>query len=328
MDFTNEIVAAVTKRQTFGRTAQSKDTLHVGFGFDAAYVRPMGVSLTSIVVNNPNIHIHTHLFASSLSDGDLLKFESLVNKYLNLEISLYHVDDKIINMLPVKQYLPLATYFRLMMPIILPDIDRLLYLDSDILCLGSISEILEIDMESKTALVISDINRTAYKRIEALALKSEKYFNAGIMLIDCKRWNEKKFSEKALSLLCNSPDRFLYLDQDVLNLILEDDSKYIDKEWNYIRGEYALPSNIKLLHCTAHPKPWKILCNSKEQSLFLRYETLSPWRGTPLEYPTTYREAKKYSKQLFKQKFFKDSLFWYKNYLIMKIRSKMYRHKS
>jgi Lipopolysaccharide biosynthesis proteins, LPS:glycosyltransferases len=301
----------------------SPNTLHIGFGFDAAYVRPVGVSLTSIAGNNSNTSIHAHLFNSSLAEEDLLKFEALVKQYPNLKIDLYHVNEKVINMLPIQQYLPLAIYFRLTMPLVLPDIARLLYLDSDVLCLGNLSEIAKIDMDCKTVLVVSDVSHIANKRIEALALKSGKYFNSGVMMIDIKKWNKQKASERAFSMLCNSSTKFRYFDQDVLNLILEDNSKYIDKKWNFIRGKDTLPPNINLLHCTAHPKPWKILCNSQTQSLFLHYENLSPWKGTALEYPTTYTEARQYSKHLFKNKFFKDSFVWYKKYLSMKINCKM-----
>jgi lipopolysaccharide biosynthesis glycosyltransferase len=326
MDFSTEIKAAVTKRQTFGRSAQAPGVLHVGFGFDAAYVRPMGVSLTSIVVNNPDISIHAHLFYSLLGEGDLLKLEALVKRYTNLTIGLYEVNDQIFNMLPVQQYLPLSIYFRLMMPLILPELDKILYLDSDVLCLGDIAGVLNICMDDKTVLVVSDVNSTANKRIEALGLKSGKYFNSGVMLIDVKKWNTQKISEKTLSLLLECPDKFSYFDQDALNIILENYSQYIDKQFNFILGKDEIPSGIKLLHCTAHPKPWKIQCTSKAQPLFLNYERLSPWSGTPLEYPTIYSEARRYSKLLFKNRRIKESIIWYKNYLIMKIKAQRCRH--
>jgi lipopolysaccharide biosynthesis glycosyltransferase len=325
MDFKNEIITAVNKRQAFGQSSQTPGTLQLGFGFDAAYVRSMGVSLTSIVVNNPGINIHAHLFNSSLNEGDLLKLEALVKQYSNLGVSLYNVNDKIINMLPVQQYLSLSTYFRLMMPIMLPKLEKILYLDSDILCLGDISGIIGMDLEGQTALVVHDVDHVAHKRVEALSLKSGKYFNAGIMLIDIKKWNTQRISEQALELLCKSPDKFNYLDQDVLNIILESKSRYIDKQFNFILEKEEIPSNIKLLHCTAHPKPWKIQCTSKVQSLFLHYEGLSPWSGIPLEYPTIYSEARRYSKLLFKNRCIKESIVWYKKYLIMKFKAKKRR---
>lgn len=323
MNFSNEIKAAVIKRQTFGRSAQVPGILHVGFGFDAAYVRPMGVSLTSIVINNPDINIHAHLFYSSLGEGDLLKLEAFIRQYSNLVISLYEVNDQIFTMLPVKQYLPLSTYFRLMIPLILPELEKILYLDSDVLCLGNLSGILNVNLDNKTVLVVSDIDSTANARIEALGLKSGKYFNAGVMLIDIQKWNIQKISEQALSLLCKFPDKFIYLDQDVLNILLENNAKYIDDKFNSIMGKGEISSGIILLHCTAHPKPWKIHCISKAQSLFLHYEQLSPWSGTPLEYPTIYSEARRYSKLLFTKGRIKESIVWYKNYLIMKIKTKI-----
>lgn len=325
MDLSGKINAAVTKYQTLGRMAQDKDILHIGYGFDVAYVRPMGVSLTSIAVNNPDICIHAHLFNNSLGDGDLLKFETLIKQYPNLRISLYHVDDTVINMLPTKKKWSLAIYFRLMMPIVLNDIDRLLYLDSDVLCLGGLSELMKLDIENKTALVVSDVDRTAPKRIKALELKSGKYFNSGIMIIDIKKWNEQEVSEQTCAMLCNSSIKFSFFDQDVLNLILENKVKYIEKNWNLLLTPENdnIPPNVNLLHCTAGPKPWKIFCYSNSQPLFLHYQDISPWRGTPLLYPQDHREAKMYAKLLFKKRIIKDALVWYKNYVVMKINEKI-----
>lgn len=325
MDFTSKIVKAVNKCQTFGQSTQGSGIMHIGYGFDAAYVRPMGVSLTSIAVNNPNINIHAHLFYSSLGNGDLIKFERMVECYPHLSISLYNVDDQIIKMLPVKRYLPLATYFRLMMPNILTEIDKMLYLDSDVLCLGDIAEIMELDLNDKTAFTISDVNFIASKRIEALSLNLGKYFNAGIMLINIKKWNAQNISEKAFSLLCKTPDKFSFLDQDVLNIVLENDTQYIDKKWNFVLTSDNIPSDVKFLHCVSHPKPWKIFCQSKSQSLFLHYESLSPWSGSGLDDPTTYREARQYARFLFNNGSIKEALIWYKTYLIMKLKTKL-RH--
>jgi lipopolysaccharide biosynthesis glycosyltransferase len=324
MDYTNEIIAAVSKLQTLGNPASGPETLHVGFGFDANYARPMGVSLTSIAVNNPTTNIHAHLFSRLLGDEELVKLEALVEQHPHLGISLYEVNDTIVTTFPIRRDVSLAMYFRIMMPIVLTELDKLLYLDSDVFCLDDISGIMKIDMEGKTALVVSDIDSSTIRRIEALSLQSGQYFNSGVMMIDIKQWNAHKISEQFFYLNSKYLDKFVFVDQDQLNIALENKVKYMDKSWNFVLDKDDVTpaevfSNIKLIHFANHPKPWKVHCTSPAQPLFLQYQRLSPWNEVFLEYPKTYKEARKYSELLYKKRRFKESLVWYKKYLMMKI---------
>lgn len=191
----------------------------------------------------------------------------------------------------VGAYYTIETNYRLM---ILSDIftnyDKILYLDCDILIEGDISGIFDIDMDGKAAVAVKDHSMMckqlclspifienepySFKNYckDVLNIKNyEMYFNAGVTMFDLKVCLAQGFTfEKASNILQSR--YFVYNDQDVLNIILEDNVKYIDEAWNYLNSydEYCRNSNadiqdmyIKIhrknpviIHFLGYDKPW------------------------------------------------------------------------
>jgi lipopolysaccharide biosynthesis glycosyltransferase len=307
-----EIKNNVIKQDFFGNLSDAKNQFHIGLGINADFVRPMGVLITSISTNNPDILISFHVFKSFIIQDDILKLKLLTDKFKNISIQIYHVNEEVIIYLPTNKIFPLATYFRMLMPIVLDDLNSLLYLDSDIVCLNNISELTKIDLTDYICAVIQDIDSD--KSLKRLELNKKQYFNSGVMLINIKRWNEQNISEKSFELLPTRP--FLCFDQDVLNIILENKACYLPIKWNCATKWET--KDIVFLHYMAHPKPWYAIYKEEAQKHYLQYEKLSPWVDQPLILPTFFREARLYAKLLQKRGEYGKSLFWYAKYIVMK----------
>jgi lipopolysaccharide biosynthesis glycosyltransferase len=285
----------------------------------------MGVSAISLAVNNPEIRLRIHVFASSISEEDAAHLESIPERYPQVEIHLYDVDAGRLSSLPTLERYPLAIYFRLMMPVVLPEAGRLLYLDSDILCLGSLEPLLDLPMDGWISAAAPDAERTAKRRILALGMASGAYFNSGVMLLNVRKWNEERITQRTVEMLAATPERFLLPDQDVLNLLLEGHTHYLPRTWNtMLSGDESL-EGVHLLHCAAHPKPWRVACSSRVQPIYLKYEDLSPWKGMPLEQPVDYREARWYARALLRKGRFIKGLGWYLRAGGMKFQKKVIR---
>lgn len=300
--------------------------LHIGFGIDAAFARPLGVTITSIIVNNPQTEIIFHVFASTINEEDLQRLHMLESKYDNIKLLIYRIDDSAIAMLPTQFSYSLATYFRLMMPIILPGLKNLLYLDADIICLQNLNGLFGIDMSDSLATVIQDVDRVAEEKSRELELKYKKYFNAGVMCINITKWNEARISEQAIEILASSPGKYSLLDQDVLNILMDGKVKWLPRQFNFMPPKKETPaldlSDVILLHCANIPKPWKEACNSVTQQYFLHYQEVSPWAGTPLIMPTYYQEARRYAYKMWHLGNKGKAVYWMIQYIIMKFKEK------
>lgn len=305
--------------------------VHIGFGTDAAYARPMGVSLTSIAVNNPEVPLVFHVFESSIAAADIERLKLLAKDYPNISLKLYQVDEDVIAHLPTLKHFTLAMYFRLMMPLVLENIDRILYLDSDILCLNDITELRDLSFDRFICAAALDEKYVRDEKVIELDLKSGNYFNSGVLFMNIAKWREEKISEQVFSVLESARNELSLPDQDALNLILEGKVLYLPSWWNFLPDMYRdladdnmdSRNNIIFLHCTFHPKPWKAACRSSLQTYYLMYEQKSPWLDQNLLPPATYREARYYANKLLRQGNAAGALFWYGKYLTMKISTKL-----
>lgn len=294
-------------------TDRIQTEFNIGFGINAAYARYMGVTITSIAKNNPDLALTCHVFANSIEQIDINRLK-LLSKQYQIDIILYLIDDRHFQGLPTKRYLPIPTYFRFILPKVV-NADRVLYLDSDIICLKSIMPLVELDLEDNITATVTDIRYTATTRSKAL--HTARYFNAGVLLIDIKKWNQNKISEQALEMLFETPDHFEFLDQDALNVLLDGKSKFINKNWNYILLEKNRNGSHDaiLLHCAANPKPWTALYDQKNKSVYFDYEKISPWAGLPLQLPNHYHDMRPYSKKLWREGKYKESMIWLAKYI-------------
>ncbi|WP_443935744.1 glycosyltransferase family 8 protein, partial [Phascolarctobacterium faecium] len=128
-----------------------------------------------------------------------------------------------------------VSYFRLYMTKVLKKITRyFLYLDADLMCINSMEAFKKIDLEGKVLAAVSDLPEAVQTRSDFLGLKSGKYFNSGVLWIDTKKWEENSITEKAFSYQGRDPKSFTCHDQDVLNLVMDGDIKFIDEKFNHL----------------------------------------------------------------------------------------------
>jgi len=327
MDLAATIANCITVKAQFGTNYDDPNKLSIGFGINAKYARPMGVAITSIAINNPEIYLDFHILSSSIEQDDLERLKKLSAQFTNILITIYLVDDSFISHLPITKHIPLPMYYRLFMPFVLKGKDRVLYLDADVLCQNKIAELLYLDMKTYPAAVISDIEKTAIKQSKVLSLQSKAYFNSGVMLINVEQWLTKVVTEQVLAFFANSSIKVSYPDQDALNLILENNKIMLPRKWNYLLtndNNDDIPNDVVFLHCTVSPKPWDITCirNTQAYRCYYHYESLSLWSGLPLIPPSTHSDARRYAKRLISVWNIIPGIFWYCKYLKMKYSGK------
>lgn len=298
----------------------AKDDLHIAFGIDANFAKGMGVCMASIILNNQSERINFHIFTDGINQEDIDRLK-ILTKYENAKITMYYINKKVFKSFPTSVGWTYATYYRFIMGNVLYGyVNKILYLDADILCIGSLKKLLEIDMGNSIIIGICDFLENFKIRMEELEIKNGKYFNAGVMYIDVNKWYQEKISERAMQLLRDDPKRYKSLDQDVLNVLLDGKVFFVDKKWDYMydtmRMKHQLPEGIILIHFTGD-KPWQSWTQHHSLARYYgEYIYKSPWNDTPLQEPVTYKEKRKMAKSYSKKKEYLLALKWYLKYLV------------
>ena len=128
-------------------------------------------------------------------------------------------------------------YLRLFLPELLPDCDWVLYADVDTLWFRDPCELWELRDESKSVCWVRDLEvaqiETGWwaKEKGIPNVRKEKYACSGIALINLKRWRKTDFIGRMQTFL-KTHGCPLHHDQDIMNFLLEDDSRMIGEEWN------------------------------------------------------------------------------------------------
>lgn len=304
----------------FGREKPAPGAVHVVFGIDKNYVRPMGVLMTSIWEHNQNIAIH--VFSDSVEEEDILRIRVTAEKYGEV-CTIHFVDGAPFQSLPTTRTWTKATYFRFIAgEYFYQRIERIIYLDADMLCVGSLRSVYEVDMREKHIAAVKDSGLPP-GRLERISHIGDGYFNAGFLLIDTKKWHDGYVFSRAMELLRADPERYEALDQDVLNLIYSNKVLWLGKQYNQENNtEDRYPEDTVIIHYTATPKPWLSWYFCRGENLWAKAAALSEWRDIPvLSVPGTAREIRLLSRASFQRRELAKGIQWYLKYLGSKIQS-------
>jgi len=270
---------------------------------DANYLMPSGVLLKSLCEHNAQEEINVHLIVdNSVTQIQKEQLQKVISGYDKKKLFYYHIDGDLFTNYPnlKNHYLSKAAYYRLFLTDILPsEIDKVLYLDCDMLVLKSLKDMWEVDMSNyavaaiEDALVSYDIlcyNRLRYK-------PSKLYFNSGVMLINLKYWRETNALQQFMDYLKNYSDRVVSHDQDILNVIFQDKKLLLPITYNLQEGfllkkryfyyrdyedkffEYV--KDPVILHYNIH-KPWQKGCDHPRKEMFWKIQAQTIWKDMPL----------------------------------------------
>ena len=158
---------------------------HVTCNTDDNYLQHCCAMLCSLFENNQEMRFHVHLLTHSLAADSKLFLNSLCQRYGH-EISVYNVEESKLNGVKFRKNRPLtkAAYYRILLPEILHEnIERVLYLDCDIIVLGSVKELYEIDLSEYALAACQDA--CPYISVLSIILPSGKIPPPYIMLFLC-----------------------------------------------------------------------------------------------------------------------------------------------
>ncbi|MBT0727413.1 glycosyltransferase [Rosenbergiella australiborealis] len=309
--------------------------LHVGWGADGDFLLGCQISMASVITNNPEVCCHFHLFSNDISQLDQQKLFHLAQQYA-LVITLYTLDNDYFAQLPTNRLWSAAIYYRFIMAQVLAQsADRMLYLDADVICQGSITELLELDLSSTVAAVVPERDATWWAhQAKVLGCKAlaQGYFNSGVMLLNLESWRREGILEQVLMLAANPEiqGKLTFYDQDLLNLALIDKKIFLNSAYN---TQYSLnyelnevkrkrfTSQCIFIHFIGPTKPWHLWAQYASAEAFQKAKADSPWNSEPLQQPTSTYQYRYCYKHLTKQKKRLKGYGYFLRYLLRKLLS-------
>lgn len=270
--------------------------IHIVCNIDSNYVEHCGVMLSSLLLHNPGEAFQVHILHMGLTPEDKTRLSGLTRKH-PVTFSFYDIPTALLAGFPIKQsdHLSLASYLRIFMPELLPaDIDKVLYLDCDLIVTDSVAGLWETDV---TGVAVAGVEERPPFDIEAPDRlgypRQNSYFNAGVMLINLKRWREMDFTTLGKQYIIENSGKIVHHDQDVINALLNDRKQLISIRWNLMdfflltkpdiqkRRTDDLNRAVKhpaIIHFTGSRKPWLHNCDSPFRKLYLKTAAEGGWQ--------------------------------------------------
>ncbi len=270
------------------------------FATDNNYAPYLCVSVASMLANASTDYFYRiYVLTTDLDPCIERKIRNCITDNASIEfMSLANELDKIQSMFHLRDYYSKETYYRIFIPNLFPQYDKVLYLDCDIVVLGDISELYNTDIGGSYVGAVQEEVMSEVKVFgdyveKALDIPCGDYFSAGILLMNTKLLRENSFEEKFVDLL----NRFKFTvtqDQDYLNVLCRGKVRYIDLGWNKtaFRNPEFDDGDLRIVHYKIHWKPWHYDGVLYEE-FFWKYAVETEFYDMLLEQRKSYSDAQK-----------------------------------
>ena len=243
----------------------NKKEIPIFFAVDDGYVPFLAVTIQSIIDNSKEENLYNiRILYTNISKENITKIKKLTKENIKIEfVDLNYYIDRIKDKLYTRDYYSKSTYFRLFLPNLYPQYNKILYLDSDVVLLDDVAKLYNINIKNSLIGAVPDeiVGFTPEYRqyVErVVGVDSYKhYFNAGVLLMNLKELREFRFQEKFLYLL-EKNTYSVAQDQDYLNRICKGRVHFINVVWDKmpIARKSIHIKDIKLIHYNFAHKPW------------------------------------------------------------------------
>lgn len=264
-----------------------------------------GVLLCSLFENNRAEDITVYVIHDeSFSSENRFALENLAKDYAK-RIVFCSITENDTAMFPIKQSfqidIDIAAYYRLFIPVLLPDtVDKVLYLDSDMVVVKNIRDVYDSDISTCAVGVCKDIycdNPMVYNNL--MYSHNLGYFNSGMLLMNLSYWRNNKVFDRCIEFISKYPERLHFPDQDLLNAVLVKEKKFLPLKynlqtnflmkacplfWDDVQEVEEAIHNPSIIHFLGRYKPWHIECYHPYQPVFYKYQQLTQWKDIQPKY--------------------------------------------
>ncbi len=263
----------------------------VVFATDNAYCQHLAVALLSLLEHNPHRALDVRVICIGVDDVNKSRLAA-VGESAGRAIRFIDFDPKPYVGFRVDGHISWASYARIFIPkLIDAEIDRVLYLDSDILVLGAIDPLLDADLGGRP---VAGVRQPLADRGSDLGIPGDRpYVNAGVLVLDLAAWRREGLTERLVKFIEANPARLKFHDQDAINACFHDRMMTLDFRWN-VHHHVVGPSpetlglteadrreilrNARIVHFTTSSKPWHFMNEHPFKRDYWRVLGRTPYR--------------------------------------------------
>jgi lipopolysaccharide biosynthesis glycosyltransferase len=277
-------------------------TIHISCAADAAYVPHSAAMLHSVIeqAHDRTVHIH-YLHGPRFPETAITLLTKMVVRSGGL-ISFMCIPDERIMDLAGRGHQTSPTWYRIFLPELLPDVDRILYLDCDVIATDPIADLWRIDLSRHYIAAVTNVFEPYYlDRIAVLGLSGpEAYFNAGVVLLNLDLMRRDDCTRLLMDYAINNRERLMWVDQDTLNVVLGHRRLALHPRWNCMNSVMEFPWSGKVFGDEAveearrNPairhfegpsinKPWHYMCEQSNRELYFAHRRQTPWPKVEIE---------------------------------------------
>lgn len=256
------------------------------------YVMPSIVMLQSLFIHNP-APIDVYVIQSDLTANNIELMRRLIEKH-NGTMHIISIPQAVFENAHTSIHITKESYYRLLAQELLPgELERVLYLDVDLIITGNLSQLYNDDMRQDgkacffTVCEGPGVSRQEWQTYDALSIPHEyRYFNSGVLLMNISLLREKTKVQTMLDFIEQHGDTLKYHDQDTLNALFYDKVKYLD--WHiynqtilHIKDKQEAKlrlQNAEIIHYAGSDKPWNYDYKSWYFPLFWKYARQAGYR--------------------------------------------------
>lgn len=286
--------------------------LTIACAADDSFAMPMAVMLNSALKNvSNNQQVQIFAIDGGIKESNKKKIlESLGNK--SVVFNWIKAPDSLPDNLPiakdVQPHLNKSAYYRLIFARILPDeVDKLIYLDSDLVVLGDLNKLWAIEITDNYVMAAQDCgipfvsSPYGIKKYAELNIPADqKYFNSGVLVMNIAKWRSEDIEVKLFQYLEEYRADVQHHDQEAMNAVFTGKWGEISPQWNqtpllfgysswkespYQELDYANAINDPcIVHFASNAKPWNSFEKHPRRDLFFEYLDMTAWSGWRLNF--------------------------------------------
>lgn len=289
--------------------------MNVIYAANENYAKLVWISVCSLLENNKNCRIKVYLISDNITEESIRSIEKMVEEY--------HGELVVLDFYKITYGLENAgifsgsktTYARLFIPNIIPE-DKLLYLDCDTLIMGALDDVWNLDISD---VYVAGVQDTVVPHIrQGIGLEySDKYLNAGILLMNIKKMRKDNLQKKFVGYIKEMHGSVPCHDQGVINHVCRNNivvlplvynvmtpvfqyssdeiMKFYELEGYYTDSEIQEARNKpKIIHFTAgwFIRPWFLGSKHPYAEIYNKYYDISPWKNVSRDKGTIHKKIR------------------------------------
>lgn len=329
---------AVKETIIIGKPHPEKKAFCIALSGTDNYIPYLGLTMMSVYQYNKQLPMAFHLFVNGLPDTDRKRLCEAAEMMGN-PIYVHLMNDTAFQSLVFGEKTAVFFYRFVLANLLEAESDRVLYLDGDIMCCGSLQKLADMDLGQAIAAVAPD--RLQKKQMRQIGTTG--FFNAGAMLIHISEWVRQDIFHKVVDMAHDSLTKIddkgyyegwhglKYNDQNILNVILDGKVIWLPKKYNYIyklnrsalfrkKAENEDYHDQIILHFAGSVKPWHDwAANWPVVKEYRKIWLDSPWEDVPPSAPKSRKDCHQAAREYRVTGQYGKALHWYLEYCKRKL---------